>query len=125
MVYVQPDVIFDCVMALAMKHKQFGFAVYSRSRQDRNNVILNVKKLLEKHIHGKIGSTFVGQKYQIVTWEGKRLNPGFYLPIKSSAFSTPPSEIERRKNGVTYAHKILRSIKYVEVFDRKESQPDD
>jgi len=124
LVYVQPEVIFDCVMALAMKHKQFGFAVYSRSRQDRNNVILNVKKLLEKHIHGKIGPTFVGQKYQIVTWEGKKLNPGFYLPIKISAFSTPSTEIERRKNGVTYVHKILRSIKHVELFDRKESQPD-
>ena len=124
LVYVQPDVFFDCVMQLAMKNKQFGFSVYSRSRQDKNNVILNVKKFLEKHIHGKIGPTFVGQKYQIVTWEGKKLNPGFYLPIKFSAFSTSPSDIERRKNGVTYAHKILRSIKHVEVYDRKESQLD-
>lgn len=122
LVFVQPDVIFDCVMQLAMKNKQFGFSVYSRSRQDKNNVILNVKKLLDKHIHGKIGPTFVGQKYQIVTWEGKTLNPGFYLPIKVSAFSTSPSDIERRKNGVTYAHKILRSIKHVEVYDRKDSQ---
>ncbi|MFZ0485226.1 MAG: HD domain-containing protein, partial [Desulfobacterales bacterium] len=103
LVFVQPDVIFDCVMQLAMKNKQHGFSVYSRSRQDKNNVILNVKKLLEKHIHGKIGPTFVGQKYQIVTWEGKKMNPGFYLPIKVSAFSTSPSDIERRKNGVTYA----------------------
>ena len=122
LVFVQPDVIFDCVMQLAMKNKQHGFSVYSRSRQDKNNVILNVKKLLEKHIHGKIGPTFVGQKYQIVTWEGKKLNPGFYLPIKVSAFSTSPSDIERRKNGVTYAHKILRSIKHVEVYDWKDSQ---
>jgi hypothetical protein len=123
-VFVQPDVIFDCVMQLAMKNKQFGLAVYSRSRRDKNNVILNVKKLLDKHIHGKIGPTFVGQKYQIVTWEGKTLNPGFYLPIKVSAFSTSPSKIERRKNGVTYAHKILRSIKHVEVYDRKDFQLD-
>jgi hypothetical protein len=122
LVFVQPDVIFDCAMQVAMKNKQHGFSVYSRSRQDKNNVILNVKKLLEKHIHGKIGPTFVGQKYQIVTWEGNKLNPGFYLPIKVSAFSTSPSDIERRKNGVTYAHKILRSIKHVEVYDRKDSQ---
>jgi hypothetical protein len=122
LVYVQPEVIFDGVMKLAIKNNQHGFAVYSRSRQDKNNVILNVKKLLEKHIHGKIGPTFVGQKYQIVTWEGNKLNPGFYLPIKVSAFSTSPSDIERRKNGVTYAHKILRSIKHVEVYDRKDSQ---
>lgn len=119
LVYVQPALIFNCVMRLGMQQKQYGIMTFNTSQERKNHVTYAVRKLLDKHVPNQIGDNFIGQKYRIITQEGKRLNPGFYLPIKISAFKISPEEMEHRKQGVTYSHKILQSIKTVTVYKNR------
>jgi hypothetical protein len=75
-----------------------------------------IRKALDEHIPDKlIGAGYIGRKFQIVAGNGDCMNPGFYLPLKISAFTpASPSDIEKRKQGVSF----LRSIREVSIYKR-------
>lgn len=119
LVYVQPDLIFEITAKLGVENNHFELMAYGNEITQKNHILLAVRTLLDEHIPSQIGKTFIGQKYRIITKDGKSLSPGFYLPIKISAFNILPSVLEDRKKGSTYIHNLLYSIKYVEVYSVK------
>jgi hypothetical protein len=118
--YIQVEALYQSVVALAMQTDHPEVMAYGGLQGQKNALLLQVRTLLGKAVSDKIGKSFIGQKYRIVTTESRKLNPGLYLPIKIEAFKTPVWEFEARKKGPTYTHRLLQSIKYVEVFRGKE-----
>ncbi len=121
LVYIQPELIYDVVTRAGIEKNNFSLLAFGAETRQKNQVVYAVRTLLHDHVPSQIGKDFIGQKYRITTWEGKTLSPGFYLPVKVSAFDIPPSRFEDRKKGTTYSHLLLQSIKYVEVVPRKSA----
>lgn len=115
LVYVQVEALFQTVVALAMRKGHPEVMAWGGSWECKNRLLRRVRTLLGKAISDQVGKEFIGQKYRIVTTDGKKLNSGYYVPIKITAFKTPAWEIESRKKGPSYTHRILQRIKYVEV----------
>ena len=114
MVYVYPRLLAQCACHLAMQAGRMEVAAHMATDEKMEALTYAIRKALDEHIPDKlIGAGYIGRKFQIVAGNGDRMNPGFYLPLKISAFTpASPSDIEKRKQGVA----MLQSICSVSVY---------
>jgi len=119
LVYIQPGLIFEVVTNLGIEKGMVDLIAHGAGRVHKNDVAHAARRLLDKYIPEYVGKNFIGQRYSIITKKGDTLSkPGFYLPIRISAFNIPPSKLEERKKGTTYGHMTLQSIKRLEVYEK-------
>jgi hypothetical protein len=113
-VYVYPRLLAQCACHLAMQAGRMEVVAHMATDEKMEALTYAIRKALDEHIPDKlIGAGYIGRKFQIVAGNGDRMNPGFYLPLKISAFTqTSPSDIEKRKQGVA----MLQSICSVSVY---------
>jgi hypothetical protein len=113
-VYVYPRLLAQCACHLAMQAGRMEVVAHMATDEKMEALTYAIRKALNEHVPDKlIGAGYIGRKFQIVAGNGDRMNPGFYLPLKISAFTqTSPSDIEKRKQGVA----MLQSIRSVSVY---------
>lgn len=117
-VYVYPRLLAQCACHLAMQAGRMEVVAHMATDEKMEALTYAIRKALDEHIPDKlIGAGYIGRKFQIVAGNGDCMNPGFYLPLKISAFTpVSPSRIEKRKQGAA----MLQSIRSVSVY-RPES----
>jgi hypothetical protein len=113
-VYVYPRLLAQCACHLAMQAGRMEVVAHMATDEKMEALTYAIRKALNEHIPDKlIGAGYIGRKFQIASGNGDCMNPGFYLPLKISAFTpASPSEIENRKQGVS----LLQSIQSVSIY---------
>lgn len=113
-VYVYPRLLAQCACHLAMQAGRMEVVAHMATEEKMGALTYAIRKALDGHIPDKlIGAGYIGRKFQIVDGNAACMNPGFYLPLKISAFTpVSPSRIEKRKQGVA----MLQSIRSVSVY---------
>ncbi len=116
-VYVYPRLIAKYACDLAIQAARPEIMAYMANEENMSCLEFALRQALSEHIPDKlIGVGYIGRKFQIMTQDGTLLNPGFYIPLKITAFKQASStEIERRKQSVA----IFRSIRQVLVYNQK------
>lgn len=112
-VYVYPVLLARLVCDLAMQAGHMHILAYSANRERMGDLMYAIRQVLNAHIpEDMVGPSFIGRTFQIVTKQGKALNPGFYIPLKSSAFL----KAKEQKQKIT----MFQSIQRVVFFRAKE-----
>ena len=115
-VYVFPVLLARLVCDLAIEAGRMNILAYSANREKMGDLMYAIRQLLNEHIpEDMVGASFIGRRFQIVTKQGRALNPGFYIPLRSSAFANETLlEDENQKSN-----KLFQSIECVIVFQKK------
>ncbi|MFZ5572902.1 MAG: HD domain-containing protein [Thermodesulfobacteriota bacterium] len=113
MVYVFPRLIAQYACDQAIQTGRMEIMAFMANEEKMSSLEFALRQTLNEYIPEKlIGERFIGRKFQIIRQDGTRLNPGFYLPLKMTAFSHIPSaEIEKRKQCAA----VLQSIHHVAI----------
>ncbi len=114
-VYVFPRLVAQYACSLAVNAGWMDITAYLGNFEALERLEFAVRQALSEFVPDNlIGEGYIGRKFQIVKKDGTRLKPGFYLPLKISAFGYIPSaDIEKRKQESS----ILRSIHNVSVYN--------
>ena len=118
-VYVFPVLLARLVCDLAVRAGYTHILAYSANRERMRDLMYAIRQVLDDHIpDDMVGPEFIGRRFQIITKEGRALNPGFYIPLKALSFKMNfSSEIEKRKKDSS----VLQSIRFVNVYITSKS----
>ncbi|MBU3949862.1 MAG: hypothetical protein KJ826_16795 [Proteobacteria bacterium] len=90
---------------------------YSANKEKMGDLMYAIRQVLNEHIpKDMVGPSFIGRRFQILTKQGKALNPGFYIPLRSSAFVN--ESFLEDKNQI---NTLFQSIQSVIIFRAKDN----
>ena len=118
-VYVFPVLLARLVCDFAIEAGRMNVLAYSANKEKMGDLMYAIRQLLNEHIpEDMVGPSFIGRRFQIVTKQGRALNPGFYIPLRSSAFANEPLlEDENQQNNT-----LFKSIQCVVIFRAKDKR---
>jgi hypothetical protein len=110
-VYIMPVLITKAIIDFAIEdggHEELlQIAQNTKGKRDIEYSVVNVWRAREL-IPDYVGESYNGGKFDLLDEKGKRIEKGYYTPIKYEAFVKNLADLEQRKKGMEHLPRIKK-----------------